>query len=287
MCKPLLKCYTKTQLSKALGFSRHSFYTKSKIATKDNEVVSKIKKLYEDKDDTLGAKKIAPMLNIGKNRCQRIMNIYNLHPRRDVKGYKYPGKSDTVFENLVLKEGLSSETKCNTIKPLEIYFSDMFEFKLVDNTEIHGCFVLQKSTRQIVSILFDYFDKADLVRNTLQEADPHIIPESIFHVDQGTQHGAEITVEQVQDLKMKISMSRAGTPTDNPYAERFVRTFKLAVTKKQQYLTLNHFIQEAERWVKFYNEERPHESLNNLSPNQMAEKTGAKISSLNTLFRVY
>lgn len=163
----------------------------------------------------------------------------------------------------------------------------MFEFKLSDNTEIHGCFVLQRSTRQVVSILFDYFDKADLVKNTLKTATSNIIPNSIFHVDQGSQNGAKLTVEQVTNLKMKISMSRAGTPTDNPHAERFVRTFKLAVTKKQQYLTLGQFLEKAEHWINFYNNKRPHESLNNLTPNAYALKTGFKPVSLNTLFRVY
>ncbi len=39
-------------------------------------------------------------------------------------------------------------------------------------------------------------------------------------------------------------MSRAGTPTDNRYAERFVGLFKLAVAERRPYQTLGEFFRE-------------------------------------------
>ncbi len=67
-------------------------------------------------------------------------------------------------------------------------------------------------------------------------------------------------------------MSRAGTPTDNGYAERFVGIFKLAVAERQPYQTLREFLHAAEGWVNFYNRERSHESLGYRSPNRFAEE---------------
>jgi putative transposase len=66
-------------------------------------------------------------------------------------------------------------------------------------------------------------------------------------------------------------MSRAGTPTDNGYAERFVGLFKLAVADRRRYHTLGQFLRAAEAWINFYNQERPHEGLENLSPLQYAK----------------
>ena len=68
------------------------------------------------------------------------------------------------------------------------------------------------------------------------------------------------------------SMSRAGTPTDNGYAERFVGLFKLAVAERQPYRTLGDFLRAAERWVNFYNSTRPHQSLGYRSPDQYAQE---------------
>ena len=62
--------------------------------------------------------------------------------------YVYPGKSSTVYPNLILNKNIKLFD--------DIYFSDIFEFKLADNTSVYGCFVLKHQTRQIAAILFDY-----------------------------------------------------------------------------------------------------------------------------------
>ena len=162
----------------------------------------------------------------------------------------------------------------------------MFEFKLVDDTEVHGCFIFKHSTRQVISILLDYFEGAELVEKALNESKEYIKPNSIFHVDQGTQNGATITVQKVKDLDMMMSMSRAGTPTDNPFAERFVRTFKLAIVHKRPYFTLGDVLEATLKWINFYNERRPHEALKQLSPNNYAMSIGEKTVSISTVFRV-
>lgn len=218
------------------------------------------------------------MIGIGKNRCQRVMNKHSIHPRKKHDGYIYHGKSNEVYPNLLLTEEI--------INYSDIYFSDLFEFRLVDGSEIHGCFVFRRSTRQVISLVFDYFEDASLVTRALQEGKGHIVTESMFHVDQGSVNGAKVTVQMAKDLGMAISMSRAGTPTDNPFAERFVRTFKLAVVYKKPYFTMGSFLEEALRWINFYNDLRPHEALKQISPNDYAIQNGIKAVSLNRVFRV-
>jgi putative transposase len=58
---------------------------------------------------------------------------------------------------------------------------------------------------------------------------------------------------------MTRSMRRAGTPTDNGYAERFVGQFKLSVAERRTYGTLGEFLRAAENWINFSNQLRPHE----------------------------
>jgi hypothetical protein len=74
------------------------------------------------------------------------------------------------------------------------------------------------------------------------------------------------------------SMSRAGTPTDNGFAERFVGQFKLSVAERRSYHTLGMFLQAAEDWINFYNHLRPHESLDDLSPDQFAQLNGLPVA---------
>jgi putative transposase len=113
--------------------------------------------------------------------------------------------------------------------------------------------------------------RAELVMNAIQTLSFEVA-EPIWHSDQGKQYGAAKTRELLLRKGFVLSMSRAGTPTDNGYAERFVGSFKLAVADRRPYHTLGQFLRAAEAWINFYNQERPHEGLENLSPLQYAQQ---------------
>lgn len=72
-------------------------------------------------------------------------------------------------------------------------------------------------------------------------------------------------------------MSRAGTPTDNGYAERFVGTFKHSVVERYKYERLEEFAEFTYKWLNFYNERRPHYSLGQKSPNEYAREKGLSV----------
>jgi len=264
---------------RALGISRGSFYRQSILAEKDKKLSVEIERIHEDDDDTLGHKKLAPLLNTGKNRVLRVMKKYGIKARKRSKKYQYAGKSDTVFENLAN----DAEVQLSAVG---IVFSDIFEFKLSDNTRVRGCFALKKETRQILSLVFDYSMKADLVVTTIQRIDV-VDPKSIWHTDQGKQYGAGVTIVALLERGFIASMSRAGTPTDNPFAERFVGSFKHAVVRRRKYHTLGEFLTAAKQWINFYNNKRPHESLGQISPNDFAKKNNMKTVPYLTNLTVY
>ncbi len=254
--------YSKSQVARALNFARASYYWKSSQARKDKAVAVAIEQLYEQ-DDTLGHRKLAALLHMGKNRVRRIMHKYGITARRKRKRYVYPGKAATVVPNLVRTLEETAMT--------EILFSDIFEVRLADATRVRGCFALWKRTRHILALVFDYRMQADLVVSTVNMVQ-FTIPGTIWHSDQGSQYGAEKTRAALLAKGFQASMSRAGTPTDNGYAERFVGIFKLAVAERRPYHTLGEFLQAAEDWINFYNSQRPHEALHYRSPNQFAEE---------------
>jgi putative transposase len=49
------------------------------------------------------------------------------------------------------------------------------------------------------------------------------------------------------------------------------------VVRKRRYETLGSFLEEAERWINFYNNRRPHESIGQMAPNEYAKKNGFPI----------
>jgi putative transposase len=114
----------------------------------------------------------------------------------------------------------------------EVLFSDIFEIHLADGTKARGCFALWKRTRHCLSLAFDYQMRTDLVVSTIDLLE-FSGPGTIFHSDQGNQYGAEQTRTALLKKGFVCSMSRAGTPPDNGYAERFVGVFKLVVAERR------------------------------------------------------
>ena len=258
-----------SQIVRALDVSRGSFYRKSTLEERDKKLAVAIEKLHEDVDDTLGHKKLSVLLHTGKNRVRRVMKKYGIKARKHSKKYRYPGKSEVVFDNLANDTAIK-------IQSIDIVFSDILELKLVDGSRVRGCFALLKDTRQILSLVFDYSMRAELVVTTIQRIDV-VDPNSIWHSDQGKQYGAGITLATLLERGFKQSMSRAGTPTDNAYAERFVGIFKHAVVYRRKYYSLGEFLNAAKQWINFYNNDRPHEAHGQVSPNEYAKKNNLPI----------
>ena len=75
-----------------------------------------------------------------------------------------------------------------------------------------------------------------------------------------------------------------GKPMQNAFIERFNRTYRTEILDFYLFRTLNEVREITERWLNEYNSERPHESLNNLTPEEyrlMAEKPEISKSAWN------
>lgn len=257
-----------------MGIARGTLYLKGKQAQKDKAVAVAIEQ-WQEQDDTMGHRKLAALLKMGKNRIKRVMKKYGLAARHKKKRYVYPGKADSVVPNRLRDEQTPAEA--------EIVFSDIFEVQLADRTKVRGCFALRKRTRHLLALAFDYSMRADLVVSTIDMI-TFSVPGMIWHSDQGSQYGAEQTREALLRKGFERSMSRAGTPTDNGYAERFVGQFKLSVAERRAYRTLGEFLQAAETWINFYNQLRPHEGLEQQSPDSYAREQGLPTAPYLALF---
>lgn len=75
-----------------------------------------------------------------------------------------------------------------------------------------------------------------------------------------------------------------GKPTQNAFIERFNRIYRTEILDFYLFRTLTEAREITDRWLAEYNSERPHESLNNLTPEEyrlMAEKPEISKSAWN------
>jgi putative transposase len=69
---------------------------------------------------------------------------------------------------------------------------------------------------------------------------------------------------------VKLDFSRPGKPTDNAYVESFNARFRLECLNEHWFLSLEDAQEKIEAWRQDYNENRPHSSLGNISPEEFA-----------------
>lgn len=67
-----------------------------------------------------------------------------------------------------------------------------------------------------------------------------------------------------------LEFTQPGKPTQNSYVERFNRTFREEVLNFYVFSRLSEIRTIVDAWVQEYNEQRPHESLGNLTPEEFA-----------------
>ncbi len=72
-----------------------------------------------------------------------------------------------------------------------------------------------------------------------------------------------------------LDFIKPGKPAQKAFIERFNLTYRTEILDFHLFRTLNEAQEITDRWLREYNSERPHESLNNLTPEEyrlMAEK---------------
>ena len=100
---------------------------------------------------------------------------------------------------------------------------------------------------------------------TLQRALRKRQPE-IFNSDQGCQFTSNEFVSVLKDANIKISMDGRGRCLDNIFIERLWRTVKYEEVYLHDYACGNDAFSALKRFFRFYNFERPHQSLGYRTP---------------------
>ncbi len=106
----------------------------------------------------------------------------------------------------------------------------------------------------------------------------------IHHSDRGVQYVSAAYTSVLLDAGIKISMTESGDPKDNAVAERLNSTIKNELLKDIKFHSIGEVRRAVEKAVAFYNNERPHMSLNNMTPRQAASCMG-KIKKKWTSYR--
>ena len=87
-----------------------------------------------------------------------------------------------------------------------------------------------------------------------------------FRLYYGPEFISAALAEWAEEHGIELEFIKPGKPTQNSYVERFNRTYRDEILNMYVFRTLNEVREITENWIRQYNEERPHDALNDLTP---------------------
>lgn len=167
-------------------------------------------------------------------------------------------------------------------RPNELWVSDITYWTIESGT-LYISFVTDAYSRKIVG--FNVAETLEAMETTkaLQMAideNKTSIENLIHHSDRGIQYCSFGYVSLLNKNGIAISMTEHGDPLENAIAERVNGIIKNEYLDGYEVSTLHVAKQLLDRVIKVYNNERPHMSIGNLTPNQIHQNEAIEVERL-------
>ena len=171
-----------------------------------------------------------------------------------------------IFRNNLLKKQFFQD------KPNKVWVSDFTEIK-INRAKFYLCVILDLFSRKVLAYRLSIRLNSNLALLTFKDAyqnrgEPNDL---LFHSDQGAQYTSIEFMNTLKALKIKQSFSNPGNPYDNAVMESFFATLKREEVHRKKYKDYDDLKESISKYIIFYNNVRPHKSLNYLTPTKFED----------------
>lgn len=128
--------------------------------------------------------------------------------------------------------------------------------------------VMDWYSRKVLSWRLSNTLHTDFCVAALEEALAKYDKPAIFNTDQGSQFTSLEFTQTLKDAGVKISMDSKGRWMDNIMIERLWRSLKYECIYLHAFETGSETREGIRKWIRLYNEERPHSSLDDRTPKE-------------------
>lgn len=126
--------------------------------------------------------------------------------------------------------------------------------------------VLGWTTRRVLSWRLSNSLTTDFCIEAVEEAIQRHGKPAIFNTDQGSQFTSQEFVGLIQGHGIRVSMDGKGRWVDNVFVERLWKSVKYEEVYLHAYDSVSQARQSLQKYFTFYNERRPHSSLDGKTP---------------------
>jgi putative transposase len=252
-----------------LGLARASLYYQAAEETAPNLRLMRLLDEEHTRHPFYGSRRLTAWLGeqgeeVNRKRVQRLMRLMGLEAIYPKPRLSVPDLSHRVYPYLLRGVGIE---RVNQVWSADITYVPMPKgfMYLAATIDWYSRYVVSWRLSNTLDGLF--------CQEMLDEALGRGRPE-IFNTDQGVQFTALAFTERLKQAGVLISMDGRGRCLDNVFVERLWRTVKYENIYLQAYATVAELEQGLRSYLRFYNEERLHQSLDYQPPQVVHRGTG-------------
>ena len=261
-----------TEVYKMLQTSKQSFHQKldrQMVIEEEKENLLLLVKEIRKEHPVISARKLYKMINpvmIGGNAFEKMLMV-NGYGVKKQKSYMRTTNSlgVTRFDNLIVGRELTGVN--------QVYVSDITYYRIGEIfyyltfiTDLYSRKIKGFSVSKTLLTIHTTIPALRMIKTSVENTK---IAGCILHSDGGGQYYCKEFIKITKEMEMKNSMGYS--VFENPHAERVNGIIKNEYLKHYFPGDYNSLVKETKRAIQNYNN-RPHQSLKGLSPNQFEEK---------------
>jgi putative transposase len=261
---PVLSIVTQCRLLKVARSSL--YYRPVPVSADDLAVMRRIDELHLAYP-FYGSRRMAATLRreggrVNRKRVKRLMKVMAIEAIYQKPSTSKGHPDHKVYPSLL--RGLTID------RPNQVWCADITYIPMAKGF-VYLVAVMDWFSRRVLSWRVSITMETGFCVDTLAEAMERYGQPEIFNTDQGVQFTSAAFVDELADRGVRISMDGKGRYLDNIFIERLWRSLKYEEVYIKAYDSVAGARRSLGVWLAFYNDVRPHQSLEYRTPREIFE----------------
>jgi len=246
--------------AKLLGIARSTTYYKPVVDSYNLELMHLIDEQYT-KTPFYGSRRMREALRrkghkVNRKRMQRLMRLMGIEAIYPKRALSRPSPGHKIYLYLL------RNVKIDRVN--QVWGTDITYIRM-EHGWVYLVAIMDWMSRYVLSWEVSTTLEVDFCIRALEKALVVGTPE-IFNSDQGSQFTSLAFLESLEQRNIQISMDGRGRAMDNIFNERLWRSVKYEQVYINDYNTVGDAKEGISGYMSFYNQERPHQSLDYKTP---------------------
>lgn len=257
-------------MAKAVGIGRTSLYVRPTIqASKDNQAIQELQAAHAQ-HPLYGVRRLALYLGWSENKTRRIRRLSGVTAAKAHRKYRsYGGKAEIVApanhlhayalfkDNARPQDGMDYSPMAQEANA----WAQDFTYLRIRSGMFYLALVMDLTTREILSWKLGTNHSSSLTHIALIQALRSNPSPTILHSDRGSEYLSERHADTCTRFGMTLSASKPGSPWQNGFMERCIKSIKEELGSLAAYQDLDELYGGIANAISYYNNERIHLAL--------------------------